>query len=192
MATMRLFIATNLPATVRDAVYADAAPLRAAVRGVAWVAAPQLHVTLKFLGEHPEGAVDALCAALVAVAARHQSFAAETTDVGAFPNFRRPRVVWLGMTGEAPLRALARDLDAALALLGIEPERRAFQAHLTLGRVKHELTAAGAVALAKAATGTRPRRGFAVQTVDLMQSELAPGGSRYSVVAAAPLQARGT
>jgi 2'-5' RNA ligase len=123
---------------------------------------------------------------------RDASVAVETTDIGAFPNFRRPRVVWVGMTGERALQSLAGDIDRALTLLGIPAETRPFQAHLTLGRVKSELPPADATNLAAAAKASHGARGFAVQTVDLMRSELGPGGSRYSVMAAVPLHARGT
>jgi 2'-5' RNA ligase len=151
-----------------------------------------LHVTLKFLGEQDERLVGRLREALERVAARHSPVTVETTRVGAFPNFRRPRVVWVGMTGEKPLQALARDVDETLAPLGIPPESRAFQAHVTLGRARGELSPQEAAAIAKAGEAVRTTRGFAVQTVDLMRSELGPGGSRYSLLTAAPLHARGT
>lgn len=190
--TMRLFIAVNLPPAVRDAIYADAEPLRAATNAVRWVAPSALHVTLKFLGEQDESLVDPLRGAIESVARRHAPVSVETMEVGAFPNFRRPRVVWVGMTGERALQSLAGDIDRALTALGIPAESRQFRAHLTLGRVKSELQAAEATAVAAAAKTYRGSRGFAVQTVDLMRSELGPGGSRYSVVAAVPLHARGT
>ena len=188
---MRLFIAINIPAAVRNAIHADAERLRAATDGVRWVAPNALHVTLKFLGEQDEGRIESFRAAIDSVANRHPSVNVETTRVGAFPNFRRPRVVWLGMTGEKALQALAGAIDRALAPLGLPPESRVFRAHLTLGRVRSELRPTDAAALAEAAESAPPSRGFVVQTVDLMRSELGPGGSRYSVVAAAPLHARG-
>jgi 2'-5' RNA ligase len=189
---MRLFVAINLPATVREAVHADAAPLRAATSGIRWVAESALHVTLKFLGEQDDTLVDALRTSVEAVAARYATLSVETTGIGAFPNFRRPRVVWVGMTGKQALQAIARDIDRTLVPLGIPPESRAFQAHLTLGRVRTELEAREAAALAAVAETVRTSRGFAVRTVDLMRSELGPGGSRYSVIVAAPLHARGS
>ena len=188
---MRLFIAANFPAAVRDAIYADAAPLRAATTGVRWVSPAALHVTLKFLGEQDESVVVRLREALESVVPTHAAISARTTDVGAFPNFRRPRVVWVGMTSERALQSLASDIDTALTPLGIPREARAFRAHLTLGRVKGELGAAEATAMAAAAKSCRGSRGLAVQTVDLMQSELGPAGSRYSVLAAVPLHPRG-
>jgi 2'-5' RNA ligase len=189
---MRLFIAGNLPADVRDAVHADAAALREAAPGFKWVAAPSLHITLKFLGERDDGLIDDLRQALGSVAARHAPIDIRLTEAGAFPNFRRPRVVWIGMTGEDALRVLVRDIDQALAPMGIAPEGRPFQAHLTLGRVRQELTPTGAATLAAAARAFRPAGTFTVRTVDLMRSELGPGGSRYSTMAAVPLHARGT
>lgn len=189
---MRLFIAVNLPAAVRDAIYADAEPLRATTTAVRWVSPAALHVTLKFLGEQDEALVTSLRDALESVVPTHAAISAKTTEVGAFPNFRRPRVVWVGMTGERALQSLASDIDRVLAPLGMAREARAFQAHLTLGRVKGELAPAQATTLAAAAKSVRGSRELAVQTVDLMQSELGSGGSRYSVLAAVPLHARGT
>ena len=189
---MRLFIAVTLPEAARDAIYADAAPLRAATGAVKWVDAASLHVTLKFLGEQDDRLVADLQRTIETAASHHRQIELRTTGFGAFPNFRRPRVVWVGMTGEAELSALASDIDRQLAPLGIAAETRAFRAHLTLGRVKGEMKPADAAALETAARKPGPARAFAIRTVDLMRSELRPGGSGYSVMAAMPLHERGT
>ena len=189
---MRLFLAINVAPTVRDAIFRDATQLRAAAAAVKWVAAPSLHITLKFLGEQADSLVADFQRAMADAVSAHAPFDVETTEFGAFPNFHRPRVVWLGMTGESRLRAIAAAIDGALAPLGIAPETRPFRAHLTLGRVRAEIRPAEAKALGSAAALRPPRRAFHVRTVDLMQSELGPGGSTYSVLAAVPLRARGT
>jgi RNA 2',3'-cyclic 3'-phosphodiesterase len=189
---MRLFVAVNLPEPVRNQLYADTAALRATTDRVRWVAAPSLHVTLKFLGQQDDQRVGDLERALALVAGRHPPIDVRTGEVGAFPNFRRPRVVWVGMTGAAALTALAEDIDRTLAGLGVPTETRPFRAHLTLGRVKEEIKPAEARVLETAGSAPIAPRGFSIRTVDLMQSELGPGGSRYSVVAAVPLHARGT
>ncbi len=98
---MRLFIAVNLPAAVRDAIYADAEPLRAATNAIRWVSPAALHVTLKFLGEQDESLVAPLRDVLETVVPTHAAISVRTTEVGAFPNFRRPRVVWVGMTSDS-------------------------------------------------------------------------------------------
>jgi 2'-5' RNA ligase len=189
---MRLFIAVNLPPATRERIYADTAPLRAAATAVRWVDAPSLHVTLKFLGHHDDALVTEFARTLAKVAATHPPLEVRTTDVGAFPNFRRPRVVWVGMTGADALSTLARDVDLAFAGFGVPQETRSFRAHLTLGRVKGEMGTAQSTALATVAGAVRPARAFSVRTIDLMRSEPGPGGSRYTVLTAAPLHARGT
>ena len=68
---MRLFIAGNLPASVRDAIHADAVGLREAAPAVKWVSAPSLHITLKFLGERDESVSNDARRALESVGERH-------------------------------------------------------------------------------------------------------------------------
>ena len=59
---MRLFLALNIPADVRRHCFEATAPLRLARPDVRWVGEAQLHLTLKFLGEQPEGVVQPLVA----------------------------------------------------------------------------------------------------------------------------------
>lgn len=188
---MRLFVAINLPPETRDAIYADTAPLRAATTAVKWVAAPLLHVTLKFLGERSDVLLPDLENIIRIVTARQPALELRTTQFGAFPNFGRARVVWVGMTGETELRVLAHDLDQMFEGLGIPRETRVFRAHLTLGRLKGDMGPDESRAVAAAAARPREAHSFAVRTVDLMQSELGSGGPRYSILASAPLHARG-
>jgi 2'-5' RNA ligase len=188
---MRLFVAINLPPETRDAIYADTAPLRAATTAVKWVAAPLLHVTLKFLGERSDVLLPDLENIIRIVTARQPALELRTTQFGAFQNFRRARVVWVGMTGETELRVLAHDLDQMFEGLGIPRETRVFRAHLTLGRLKGDMGPDESRALAAAAARPCEAHSFAVRTVDLMQSELGSGGPRYSILASAPLHARG-
>ena len=61
----------------------------------------------------------------------------QATGAGAFPSPNAPRVVWLGLGGDlVPLTQLFYRLEKAFAALGYPPEGRAFNPHLTLGRVK--------------------------------------------------------
>ena len=83
------------------------------------------------------------------------------------------------------LRQYMRMLDAA-ERAPIEAQEQASRATVVRRR------ALGGLALAAAAALPRETRSFAVSAVDLMQSELGPGGPRYSVLASAPLHGRGT
>jgi 2'-5' RNA ligase len=179
MITLRAFIAIDLPPAVKAALADVAATLAERVpRGaVRWVRPEQMHLTLRFLGDTPTDKLPALAAALDALAAGHAPFALRLTEVGCFPNARRPRVVWVGLGGEEQrLLALVAGLEAALRPLGWPPEDKPFRAHLTLGRVKDERAAQG-VDWAMAV----PPLDVPVAAVHLIESRLRPEGAVYTV-----------
>lgn len=184
---MRLFLALNLPAEVRRLAHEAAAPLRAAAATAHWVAETNLHLTLKFLGELPEAAALDVTARVREAAARHAEVSLELGGFGAFPNFRRPRVVWLGVTPDPKLELLHHDVEQACESLGFEVDGRAFRPHVTLGRVKLTAPPDQLRALANAARAAEVGAACTVHSVDLMRSELSAGGSRYAVLAALPL-----
>ncbi|HJU90695.1 MAG TPA: RNA 2',3'-cyclic phosphodiesterase [Gemmatimonadaceae bacterium] len=185
---MRLFLAINLPLADRKAIHAAATPLRAVSDAISWVPADRLHLTLKFLGEQRDDEHARIAAALGGVVSRHRTFAVDMSGVGAFPNFRKPHIVWIGVTDDPKLELLHNDVEAACADLGHEVDGRAFRAHLTLGRVRRPIPAEEARALAAAARAVRYRGTMVVQSVDVMQSEMGKGGSRYTVRSALPLR----
>jgi 2'-5' RNA ligase len=185
---VRLFLAINLPTDVRSAIGTATEDLRAAAPQLGWLAPPRLHLTLKFLGEQPAEAVEALRATLAEIAGRHRELVMELAEVGAFPNFRRARVVWLGVVQEPRLELLHHDIEVACERLGFEIDGRPFRPHLTLARVKHELYEDAARRLARAAEAVSFQTEFIVHTIDLMQSELLPAGPAYTTLASAPLR----
>ena len=188
---MRLFVALNLPRDLRAAAWAAAEPLRVALSaGVAWVREEALHVTLRFLGEQPDPVPDALAAALAPVLARAERPTVRLETVGAFPTRRRPRVLWIGGPANSALARLYQEVQNACATLGFEPEPRPFRLHLTLGRVRPGARV-DLSELARGAEQVRVDVEFVASTVDVMESVLGPGGSRYRVVAAVPIGPRG-
>src|SRR5438552_2020131 len=94
---MRLFVAVDMPDVVKDALEREVvAPLRAAVDGARWTRPDGRHLTLKFLGEVGDDRVRMVEDALEP-AGGGGVFDASLGDVGAFPNVRRPRVLWVGL-----------------------------------------------------------------------------------------------
>lgn len=184
---MRLFVALDLDDRTRLAVHEAAAPLRAAVPALGWIPAERLHFTLKFLREVGAESVPPLVAALDDAAARHRAFVLGLRDVGAFPNFRKPRVVWAGVQPDPRLELLQHDVEARCAALGYEVEGRPFRPHLTLARVKGPIPAGPLRALADAARGLTFEDEVDVESIDLMHSTLSSAGPRYVRLHAAPL-----
>jgi RNA 2',3'-cyclic 3'-phosphodiesterase len=168
-------------------MYEAAAPLRAAAPGVGWVRPEGLHLTVKFLGECPESAVEAIGSALTGAAAGHQPVPVVVGSVGTFPNFRRPRVVWMAVDGGGRLELLHHDMEVACVKLGYEADGRPFRPHVTLGRVRDASGEGPLREMARAARACTFRDEALVTSVDLMASELSRGGSRYALLASARL-----
>lgn len=189
-ARWRLFVAIDLGEEARAALVAAQAACRKLALPVRWVDPAGAHLTLKFLGDTDADRVDALAAALRTVVAAQEPFALRTGGLGAFPNARRPRVLWLGLAGDLErLARLHRALEAALAGLGFPPEERPFRPHLTLGRFREGARPDRVDDLAAviAASSRWPAASLLVDAVRLMRSELGPGGARYTSLAVAPL-----
>lgn len=161
--------------------------MREAAADISWVAEDRLHLTMEFLGEQPESALPALKASLSAAAARHTPVPLMLRGLGAFPNLRAPRIVWLGVEPDPKLELLQHDLAGVCGELGYEREARAFRPHITLGRARRRLEAGAARALATAARAVEYSDIVQARTVDLMESRLLPAGAQYSVVAAMQL-----
>jgi 2'-5' RNA ligase len=176
---MRLFLALNIDPEVRRRCYAATQAVRAAGPDVRWVDESKLHLTLKFLGEQPESLVAPLSAALDKAAAQSRALDLQFGALGAFPNFRRPRVVWLGVAPDPKLELLHHDVEVACGTLSLPLEGRPFRPHVTLGRVDK---ADGA--LRQAARGIRVREVSAVNSIDVMLS----AGGQYRTLHAAALR----
>jgi RNA 2',3'-cyclic 3'-phosphodiesterase len=185
---VRLFLAINLPVEVRREVEAASTPLRECAPELSWIPESRLHLTLKFLGEQPGERVDEIRDALAGVAGRHRELFVTLGEIGAFPNFRRARVVWMGVNHDPRLELLHHDVEMACERLGFELEARAFRPHLTLARVKHALAEERMRALARVAKRTDYRTDFIVRSIDLMQSVLGPSGSTYTPLVSAALR----
>ncbi|HKW47168.1 MAG TPA: RNA 2',3'-cyclic phosphodiesterase [Gemmatimonadaceae bacterium] len=186
---MRLFLAINFPPGVRHAIAEASAPLRAVAPELSWIREPQIHLTVKFLGEQPEDIAPKIAASMNDVAARNRVVDVEIGGVGAFPNFRRPRVVWIGVSPEPKLELLHHDVESACESLGLPLDGRPFRPHLTLARVKPRVAKADVMRnLARAAKSVSYVEEVVISSIDLMESELTTMGSGYRLLSSSPLK----
>ncbi len=184
---MRLFVALNFDPEVRARWHAATAPLRDAAPDVRWTAPDRLHLTLAFLGEQPESVVPPLATALDSAGRLAGPLTLAIDGVGAFPGWRRPRVVWLGIAESATLASLASAVGDVCRTLALPTEARAFHPHITLGRVGDRLAPAAVHTLTRAAAAITVASRAESRSVDLMVSLPGPGGVRYHRLHAAPL-----
>lgn len=186
METYRLFIAADLPADVKDELAATQARLRRGAPPVAWVAPAAMHLTIRFLGDTVPARVADLQAALVAALAAHPPPRLQLSGAGAFPNDRRPAVLWVGLGGSVVALGRAQaSIEAALQGIGIAPEPKPFHPHLTLGRVRRDASQEQRQKLGEALRALPPPAPLAwtLERVILYRSELRSSGPIYTEIA---------
>lgn len=137
---IRSFIAISLPDSVLHAIGKAQDSLERFGFDIRWVRKEGIHLTLKFLGDIEESDVERVGGAVKRAAVGTFPFTLKGAGVGVFPDLKRPRVVWAGLSGETqPLFDLQKKLEAELAQIGFPEEERPFKGHLTMGRVKGRL-----------------------------------------------------
>ena len=186
--TFRAFIAIDLPESVKSFLSEAQEALKLYGFRVKWVRPQNIHLTLKFLGDTATADTDKIVAAMALAARNCPVVSLAAKGVGVFPDVRRPRVIWAGLDGQLEVLAnLQQTLDAHLADLGFPGETRAFKSHLTLGRVKGKIAAAGMKAAIDKLKGLESGS-FEINQFILFKSELRPSGAVYTRVQAIALQ----
>jgi RNA 2',3'-cyclic 3'-phosphodiesterase len=189
MTVVRTFVAVLIGDELRTRVSGVQEPLKKLAPDVKWVAPDNLHVTIKFLGNVREDDLPGVYRAVEEASGAVSQFDLSLSGLGAFPNARRARVVWVGIEeGREQLVKLASAVDSKLARLGFPKEEREFKSHITIGRVKEpsrkdswrdgpslERLASGINEIDASDLGSQR-----VSSVAVMRSELRPGGPVYS------------
>jgi len=187
----RIFCAVELPPDVRARAAAHIAHLREAVPTVraSWERTEKLHLTLKFFGDvEPERILNQLAPALERAAQSIAPFDLAIEGTGAFPPRGLPKVLWLGITDPTgALAHLQQRLETECAHENFPRDARRFHPHLTLARLR---TPTGARALAETHTNMEFKaETFDIRELLLIRSELAAGGSRYTIISRHELKA---
>jgi len=176
---IRAFWAIDLPQELKTALGALQERLRTDLPPAHWPPPENFHLTLAFLGNIPETALPQALEAGRQVATAHRPFSLHTTDLGAFPDPKRARILWLGLQADASLARLVLDLQQSMGALGLNLDDKPFIPHLTLARMKSpvpiHLDAPKLVATVH------------VQELVLFQSASGPRGSIYTPLGTSPL-----
>lgn len=143
----------------------------------------QTHITLRFLGDVDPSRVDGVEASVAEAVRGVDPFPIRLSGVGAFPNTRRPSVVWIGAEPADVLTGMADRLAAGLASRGIPFDDKPFRAHVTVGRCRDGLRSPGIFEECRGKTFA----GFQCSEVLVVRSVLEPSGARHSVLRRVPL-----
>jgi len=184
---IRSFIAIELPEEVRAGLRRLQAELKLPQHSfVKWVAPGGIHLTLKFLGNIPPQKITEISRVMEQASQGISPFQLEVTEIGAFPNLRQPRVLWVGIRGEVDkMVAWQQRIDIGLAPLAFAKETRPFTPHLTLARLREGCSARDRRDFGEtvAKTPIEVSYNFNVIGLSLMKSQILPGGAVYSRLA---------
>jgi len=191
MSVIRAFIAIDLPPDVQDCLEQVSAKLRDQIgeKSVRWVSVPNIHLTLKFLGDVSENNLDVLKEILSAEAALQKPMEFSVGRLGAFPKMVRPRVIWVGIEAPSELDFLQHGIEARTGKVGYPADKRQFSPHLTLGRVSRNATPGEVRKIGEVLSASKV--GFLgvarVAAIHLFKSDLMPTGAVYTKLFSAPL-----
>lgn len=181
---IRCFIAIELPDEVKVGLHQLQAELKLPGHTfVKWVAPESVHITLKFLGNIDPEKVTPITKIIEQAGKTFRPFQLETGEVGAFPNLRQPRVLWLSIRGDLDkLIALQQRIDDGLAQLQFAKETREFTPHLTLARLRQGTSPQERREFGELVMKTPIEANYKinVDSISLMKSQLLPSGAVYS------------
>jgi 2'-5' RNA ligase len=148
------------------------AALTPAAPGVRLARPETLHLTLRFLGQAEEAALDRLAGDLARAAAACPRSEGRFGRLCVFPARGEPRILALDVDLSPPVIEFQRACEAAAVAAGFPAEPRAFRPHLTLGRWRDR--------------ARRPRLpevdlgAFAIAEAVLYRSDLQPDGAVHT------------
>jgi len=188
---IRSFIAIALSREIQSKLTQISTELQAQLKGVSirWVPVDNIHLTLKFLGDVSTSNLEMLKSTLQVETAGHIPFEISVGDLGAFPNLRRPRVIWVNVQAPAELSNVQHGIETQMARLGYPLDERPFHPHLTLGRVARTASSQDLQIIYD--VFSKYKVGFIgatrVLTINLYKSDLQPGGASYTCLFRAAL-----
>ena len=177
----RLFAAILIPEPIRLRLSLLGAPLR----GAKWVAADDLHLTLRFAGDIDGRQADEFADALALIESPPLSL--RIAALGAFGG-REPKTVWAGLAPSPDLEQLQRLCDRSARQAGIAPDPHPYKAHVTLARLRGGNPHLVAAWLAQ--HGGFTLEPFAVTEFVLLSAKPGTGGGPYAVEERYPLSDR--
>ncbi len=191
MSVVRAFIALDLPDSLHDPLSQVSNNLQGITEGkhIRWVDVPNIHLTMKFLGDVSKKNISMINEIIQNQAACHKQFEISLGGFGVFPNLTRPRVIWVGVEAPDELINLQRRIDGETTRLGYTPGQRKFNPHVTLGRVSRNANPKEVRSISGLLR--KHKVGFLgaarITEVNLFRSDLGPKGAVYSKLFTAPL-----
>ena len=189
--TLRLFIAVDLPPEGLSPLSYLIQGLRESyVHGIRLVAAQNIHLTLKFLGDTNRERLPSLIAVIDELGTQVTPFTVRLGAVGGFPNLKHPRVLWVGLAGMIQsVTELAHLVEDVCHSIGFQRQIQPFSPHLTVARMGAAASPEDRKKAGKILLSLPWERGIPVpiESFTLIKSTLTPRGPIYKTLHTVPL-----
>jgi 2'-5' RNA ligase len=188
MCLVRAFLAVPIDRSLQAALARQRERCRRLASGVRWSRPENLHLTLHFFAGLEQETLEAIKASMLSVKRCQRPAEVTVRGLNAFPDWRAPRTLWLGLEPAAPLQRLHACCTDLLRELGVATETRGYTPHLTIGRVRDRGARLAGLrqTFGESAIGT-----LKVDRLVLFESRLAPGGARHTPLQDVMLDATG-
>lgn len=140
--TIRTFVALPIAQEINQAI-SDWIKAHWKDSRIRFVRQENRHITIKFLGNILPQSIPKILNAVEKSVKRFQAKKGVISvgKLGFFPGENNPRVFWIGIEDQADfLGEVFRQVENELRELGFSRDERAFHAHVTLARLKQNLT----------------------------------------------------
>jgi 2'-5' RNA ligase len=176
MATLRVFIGIDLPYEIKKALELIGRKAASHHQFAKVIAARNIHLTLKFLGSFDGSRIGFLAEKIAKNITGQACFDIIFNGLGGFPRNNYARVFWIGVEeGAEKIKILAKTVERVAKAFGYPPEKRGFQAHLTLVRFKKPQNIEKTLLLPYEIPKTKIR----IDSVTIFESKLLPQGAEY-------------
>lgn len=173
--TVRTFISVKMPITDKINAVSEAVKC---IGNVKPVPSGQIHVTLCFLGDVDETKIPRLCSSLESEFSDTDSFDVTVKGMGAFPDAKHARVIWLGIDDKNKLSECSEKTIKAVKKTGLKYDGKKFVPHVTLARSRDGTDIRELISKYK----DEEFCSFHCSSVNVMKSELTPKGARHTVI----------
>ncbi|MGI6712821.1 MAG: RNA 2',3'-cyclic phosphodiesterase [Bacillota bacterium] len=139
---------------------------------IKWTRPENLHLTIKFLGDINVNQLNNIKLLLLNICNRHKAFALNIQNIGAFPNYQKPRIIWAGISPTRSLFSLASEISSSITI----GDSKEFHPHITLARLKekhhYKMQFQNNIHFGK----------MNVCSINIIQSDLTPSGPIYKKI----------
>lgn len=174
----RMFFAINLSQECRERIFEIIEELKNYSQPIKWEQLEKLHITTLFLGDVHESIISKICETAQPNLSQIERTEISFNQVGVFPNLKSPRVLWIGIKKNEIVESIAEAVTSIAREIGIDVDERKFHPHVTLGRVKGQVSNdfISKLKIIKFTSFTD-----SIESVELMKSELDRFGSKYYI-----------